>query len=158
MYESMKNTAKALNTTSEVETPNESGIISNAHRIDKELRKLGLTNGTSLGHHSGFADEVADCIESLLDLIEDLESRSMIPSKSPDITKTPTIKLPNGDQVYARLTKDEAIDLYRIRSESDTDEDQPLATVEYNFGCEKTVVMAYKSGHEEPVYNEPIDN
>lgn len=100
MYESMKNTVKALNTTaSEAETLNESGVISNAHRIDKELRKLGLTNGTSLGHHSGFADEVADCIESLLDLIEDLESCSMSPSKSPDITKTPTIKLPNGDQI-----------------------------------------------------------
>lgn len=138
------------------QTANTSDVTSNAHRIDKECRKLGLSNGTTLGHHSGFADEVADCIESLLDLIEDLQKHAMIPSKSPDISRTPTIKLPNGDQIYARVTKDEAIDLYRIRPNAD--EDQPLATVEYNFGYEKTVVMAYESDQEGPAYNKPIDN
>ena len=46
------------------ELSNNKSVIKNAMEIAEKCRKLGLTNGTSLGHHSGFADEVADCIET----------------------------------------------------------------------------------------------
>ena len=38
--------------------------MENAKTIVNELRKRGLSNGTSLGYHSGLMDEAADVIES----------------------------------------------------------------------------------------------
>lgn len=39
--------------------------MENVKTIVDELRKRGLTNGSSLGYHSGLMDEAADLIEEL---------------------------------------------------------------------------------------------
>lgn len=39
--------------------------MTNADEIVKELRKRGLSNGTTLGYHSGLFEAAADLIESL---------------------------------------------------------------------------------------------
>ena len=44
----------------------EKSLRERANVAIEELRKRGLSNGSSLGNHSGFNDSVADLIESLL--------------------------------------------------------------------------------------------
>lgn len=36
----------------------------------KIARQNGLTSGGTLGHHAGWCDDVADCLEELLDTIQ----------------------------------------------------------------------------------------
>ena len=43
----------------------------------KELRKRGLSDGTSLGYHAGWCDEVADIIEELAEENERLRASSV---------------------------------------------------------------------------------
>ena len=69
-------------------------LLNKAKEITEKCRKLGLANGAALGHHSGFADEVADCIDNLLHRIAELEKYKMLPTKASKIFKTPSTTFP----------------------------------------------------------------
>ena len=107
----------------------------------KELRKRGLANGTSLGNHSGFNDDVADLIEELLDTCGK--------------TTTVSTTLPNGMSLKAVAFDDEhnpAIDIYL---EDGTDEPPLVAFVEYNKDQpdgHEVCVGAYVSTKEDTAY------
>ena len=112
------------------ELSNNKSVIKNAMEIADKCRKLGLSNGASLGHHSGFADEVADCIETLLGYVNELENNQLIKTADPKTYRTPIMHLPNGDDVYVSVAQDQAIDIYRVNSDPEVSEDECLCFVE----------------------------
>lgn len=119
----------------------EKSLRDRANVAIEELRKRGLSNGSSLGNHSGFNDSVADLIESLL----------------AEYDKVDTVRatLPNGMALKAVAYEDEhnpAIDIYL---EDGSDELPIVAFVEYNkdkpIGKE-ICVGAYVSTQEDTTY------
>ena len=142
------------------ELSNNKSVIKNAMEIAEKCRKLGLTNGTSLGHHSGFADEVADCIETLLGYVNELENNQLIKTADPKTYRTPIMHLPNGDDVYVNVAQDQAIDIYRVNSDPEVSEDECLCFVEYNPDepeGKQLMVAAYCSYDEDTRYYAAYD-
>lgn len=109
--------------------------------IVKELRMRGLSNGGSVGQHSGFNDSVADFIEELMSAYES--------------TDTIRAKLPDGTFIKAVAFQDEhnpAIDIYL---ENGSSELPIMAFVEYNkdkASGKELCVGAYVSSREDTAY------
>ena len=132
-------------------------LLNKAKEITEKCRKLGLANGAALGHHSGFADEVADCIDNLLHRIAELEKYKMLPTKASKIFKTPSTTFPNGDEIYASVAEGEAVDVYRVNPNGD---DERLCFVELNPNDKDVrhlMVGAYRNDREDTVYYERYD-
>jgi hypothetical protein len=119
----------------------EKSLRERANVAIEELRKRGLSNGSSLGNHSGFNDSVADLIESLL----------------AEYDKVDTVRatLPNGMAIKAVAFDDEhnpAIDIYL---EDGSSELPILAFVEFNKDKpegKEICVGAYISTQEDTTY------
>jgi hypothetical protein len=109
--------------------------------IVKELRMRGLSNGGSVGQHSGFNDSVADLIESLLTEYDKID--------------TVRATLPNGMAIKAVAFQDEhnpAIDIYL---EDGSNELPIVAFVEFNKDQpegKEICVGAYISTQENTTY------
>jgi hypothetical protein len=112
-----------------------------AEVIVKELRMRGLSNGGSIGQHSGFNDSVADFIEELIHAYESND--------------TVRAKLPDGTYIKAVAFQDEhnpAIDIYL---EDGSNELPIMAFVEYNKDKapgRELCVGAYISSCEDTAY------
>ena len=134
--------------------------IDGAKELVKRCRRYGFSNGASLGHNSALADEVADCIEGLLETISRLQTYQMKPGTIEGTWKTPYIRLPNGQEIFALLEDRKSITILRVSQDPEW-EDESIAFAEYDSvdgEAEPTLLAgAYRSCDCDTVYYAPYD-
>ena len=106
-------------------------MIQIAKDLIPRCRKVGAINEDSLRHFPELADEAADCIEDLLETISRLQTYQLKPGMFDGTWKTPIVRLPNGQEIFALMETNKSITIYRASQDPAWD-DESIVFAEYD--------------------------